>query len=281
MRTLFVHSGGIGDFILACPAVAALAAEGEVTLAGLRSRLELAVAAGLAAAAHDLDLIDFGSVFSAPSERLNNFLRDFDRAVVWMEDTDTQIQRAFQEAGVGETQCFPGLPRADCVSPAWHYYLQCLGLPIATPPHLDIEAAEGGGETILHPGSGGKKKCWGHGRFTWLAAALAEDGHRVRWCVGPAEEEMSLAPNMERLPPMSLADLGGHLAGARLYIGNDSGITHLAAAVGCPTIAIFGCTDPRVWGPSGAQVRILGGINAWPCGKDVLAAATGLLRENP
>jgi ADP-heptose:LPS heptosyltransferase len=52
----------------------------------------------------------------------------------------------------------------------------------------------------------------------------------------------------------SLLELAEWMAGARLYIGNDSGITHLAAAVGTPVIAIFGPSDPRIWAPPRAKV---------------------------
>ena len=55
-----------------------------------------------------------------------------------------------------------------------------------------------------------------------------------------------------------LYELACWLAGAGLYIGNDSGITHLAAAVGTPVLAFFGPTDPEVWAPRGPHVRMCG-----------------------
>jgi len=57
---------------------------------------------------------------------------------------------------------------------------------------------------------------------------------------------------------LPLRTVAGLLARCRVYIGNDSGMSHLAAAVGAPTVAIFGPTDPRVWGPRGPHVRIVG-----------------------
>ena len=54
-----------------------------------------------------------------------------------------------------------------------------------------------------------------------------------------------------------LYQLACWLARARIYIGNDSGITHLAAAAGAPVVALFGPTDPRVWAPRGERVRIV------------------------
>jgi ADP-heptose:LPS heptosyltransferase len=80
--------------------------------------------------------------------------------------------------------------------------------------------------------------------------------------------------------------VAGILEGALLYLGHDSGITHLAAAVGAPTVAVFGPTDPRVWRPRGPRVRVLGGTavtpgqvapTAWPEADAVIAAAVDLL----
>jgi ADP-heptose:LPS heptosyltransferase len=69
-----------------------------------------------------------------------------------------------------------------------------------------------------------------------------------------------------------LTAVAHRLAAANLYIGNDSGITHLAAATGCNVVAIFGTTDPRVWAPFGERVRVLGGPGLWPTLEEVIAA---------
>ena len=73
----------------------------------------------------------------------------------------------------------------------------------------------------------------------------------VHWCRGPEDPPLDRAVTMG-----SLWDLACWLARASLYIGNDSGITHLAAAVGTPTLALFGPTDPAVWAPRGPNVRV-------------------------
>jgi heptosyltransferase-3 len=75
----------------------------------------------------------------------------------------------------------------------------------------------------------------------------------VRWCAGP-EEELDGAVRFT-----DLYELARWLATARVYIGNDSGITHLAAAAGAPVVAIFGPTDPAVWAPRGDGVRVVSG----------------------
>jgi len=109
-------------------------------------------------------------------------------------------------------------------------------IPLSGPPHDSV---------ILHPFSGGAKKNWPLACFRELAAQL----NNVAWTCGP-EEQLEGAKRFS-----DLAELARWIAGARLYIGNDSGITHLAAAVGTPTLAIFGPTDPAIWRPAGAHVR--------------------------
>ncbi|MBV8897597.1 MAG: hypothetical protein JO051_13885, partial [Acidobacteriaceae bacterium] len=71
------------------------------------------------------------------------------------------------------------------------------------------------------------------------------------WLAGP-EEELSEAHRFD-----NLADLASFIVGARLYIGNDSGITHLAAAVGVKTLAIFGPASPPIWFPRGDNVHLI------------------------
>ena len=73
----------------------------------------------------------------------------------------------------------------------------------------------------------------------------------VAWSAGP-EEYLPEAQRFARLD-----ELAAWLASASLYIGNDSGITHLAAAVGTPVIALFGASDPRVWAPRGANTSVI------------------------
>jgi len=73
----------------------------------------------------------------------------------------------------------------------------------------------------------------------------------VCWCAGPDDPPLEGAVRID-----DLYQLACWLAEAALYVGNDSGITHLAAAVETPVLALFGPTDPRIWGPRGAHVRI-------------------------
>ena len=115
----------------------------------------------------------------------------------------------------------------------------------------------------LHPGSGGRRKCWPLPRFLALADQLQRRGCRILVLHGEAEADIAavlqerLPPNCHLLQPPRLLDLAGLMERADLFIGNDAGPGHVAAAVGTPTISIFGPTDPRIWAPRSPSARIL------------------------
>jgi hypothetical protein len=237
-----------------------------VTLLGRRERLSLALAAGLAVAADDLSTADFESAFATPSVRLREYLADFDRIVVWMRDEDSLLQSALASSCRAEVQTHSGLPPEDWGQHASRWYCAALGLDWPDPPRLAISPSAEAYDVIIHPGSGGRIKNWPLANFVEVAEALHAQGRRVVWSLGPAEEGWDLPG--KGLPTESLVDRAARLASAKLYIGNDSGITHLAAAVGCPTIAIFGPTNPAVWAPLGDNVSVL----TTPTPEEVLAA---------
>lgn len=277
MRTLAIHVGGLGDFILALPALEHLAKDGPLELAGNRERLELAVASGIARAAHHTDDMDFSSVFSEPSDRLRIFLRRFDRAIVWMRD-DGVIASAFRNAGVGLVQCFPGLPPETWKRHAADYYASCVGLDASPRPRLALGNFSCANDAVLHPGSGSVAKNWPFERFLALASSLRELGLRVRWCLGPAEEGFRVPAQDDILRELPLISLAHAIAQARICVGNDSGIAHLAAALGRPTVAIFGPTDPEQWAPRGPRVQIRRG-DPWPALEAVWEAVQTFLKD--
>lgn len=277
-RLLFAHFGGIGDFVLALPALKQLAFEGPVDLLGNKKRLEVAVAAGFSEMAYSADVVGFGGLYGTRSFVLERFMRAYDKAVIWLED-DGKISAGLNACGVREVACFPGVPPANWRRHASDYYLDCLGLVRSEGPALLLPGFRRpylGADCILHPGSGSRKKNWSYGNFLKISAALREHGQSVRWCVGPAETAIELPEHEPVLQCESLIDLAHQLGSARLFIGNDSGITHLAAAVGCPTLALFGPTDPAMWRPLGPCVQVVYG-QPWPDLRAVVSAALRLL----
>jgi heptosyltransferase-2 len=149
-----------------------------------------------------------------------------------------------------------------------------VGMPLVRPTSADIYRgkeilAENGimpttKPVVIHPGSGGAHKCWHLDNFLSVSRALAKKGVEVVFLFGPAEAERFSEPAIAQiraagklLTNLSLAEVLGVLGCSRGYIGNDSGITHLAAAVGIRTVVVFGPTAPAIYGPLGPAVTIL------------------------
>ena len=120
----------------------------------------------------------------------------------------------------------------------------------------------------IHPGSGSTRKCWPARNFAAVIEQLMQRNIRVLLLAGPADDErvhdmlgnlsLQLATGMlkvlENAPLLEVAD---HLQRCRGYLGNDSGITHLAAMLGVPTLALFGPSDPVTWRPVGPCVLVI------------------------
>lgn len=176
--------------------------------------------------------------------------------------------------------------------------LESLGLaPAGDPPDLAFSAQEHeeadrriaplpAGFLAIHPGSGSPAKNWPAERFLEMARRWT-GGQPFLLALGPAEIESGFPA-----PPAALVAcgwplrvLGAAFARAGLYVGNDSGASHLAAAAGAPTLALFGPTDPALWRPVGRRVRVLraphGRLDAIPV-RDALGAGkavAGCLRS--
>ncbi|MCW8132097.1 MAG: hypothetical protein KIS92_17255 [Planctomycetota bacterium] len=124
---------------------------------------------------------------------------------------------------------------------------------------LGLAEAPAGGFFSLHPGSGGKTKCWPAERYARLAAEVcAASGETPLVFFGPADEAVRKA--FEAAWPAGagwlcaqdfpLREVAALLSISKRFVGNDAGVTHLAARC-CPTYALFGPTDPCLWRPQG------------------------------
>ncbi len=117
---------------------------------------------------------------------------------------------------------------------------------------------------IIAPGSGSIEKNWHIDNYKQLASRLKDRKADVLFVLGPTELERmetleidtlkKIAPTISSLNIIELSEL---ISTADVFIGNDSGVSHLAAAMGTPTIAIFGKTDPARYCPLGGCVRIV------------------------
>jgi len=193
-------------------------------------------------AASGLDMLEFNA-----KQQLMQQLRGFDSIVSWYGANRPEFRACVKDLPF---EFFTAIPPGDCTMHAADFFAAQVGAP-ADPAIPRIECPRGdGGFAVIHPFSGSPKKCWPLDRYQALARLL-ESHMPVRWCAGPEE---TLA-NAVRIT--DLYELACWLATARVYVGNDSGITHLAAAVGTPVVALFGPTDPRIWAPRGRQVRVI------------------------
>lgn len=172
-------------------------------------------------------------------------LHGFSRIVSWYGAQREDFRR--QVSGL-PFEFHRALPPEGCAAHAVDYYLAQVGARPGAIPRLPCRAPSAG-YAVIHPFSGSARKNWPLERFRAVAQILSRR-MPVYWCAGP-EEEM---PEAVRFP--DLHGLSRWLAAAGVYLGNDSGVSHLAAACGVPVVALFGPTDPRVWAPRGC-VRVL------------------------
>ncbi|MDE3164556.1 MAG: hypothetical protein KGN36_02035 [Acidobacteriota bacterium] len=240
MRRLLIRPGAIGDVIVSLPALESLRSDYlEVWTAARTVPLIRFASRVRALSSTGLDLVGV----AAPPERLLEELRTFDSIVSWYGSNRGE----FRDAVRGLPFTFhSALPPPDSSVHATDFYLQQVGAPPGAVPRIPL-AVPRQDYAVIHPFSGSLRKNWPLDRFRALAARLRMP---VRWCAGDDDPPL---PDAVRLPDLDA--LARFLAAARLYIGNDSGVTHLAAAVGTPTLAIFTTTDPRIWAPRGEHVR--------------------------
>lgn len=127
----------------------------------------------------------------------------------------------------------------------------------------EIGLVAGNKLVVIQPGSGGKSKCWHIDNFLAVAKELASEGIDVIFLLGPAELDRfsdatikNISSVARCLTNLSLAQVLEILSCANGFIGNDSGITHLAAALGVRTLAVFGPTNSVVYRPIGSAVTV-------------------------
>jgi heptosyltransferase-3 len=288
VRVLFLHPGALGDIILSLPAIALLRERlrpSEITVAGNLDYLR-AVAEGYADNVRSLSSLPMPRLFGAgplPAPDLSQW-RTFDRIVSWMGAGDASFRANLGAAhgnviiagwkpGTGESrhvsQIFadslaPWIGAASVVRPA-----RLRPAPDArkgAPQWVQAEGGKGGEPIVaLHPGAGSESKRWPLDRFAaatdWLASNSAM---RVLIVEGPAEEGLG-----ERLRdrfrservllarPLELPALTAMLSRCSAFLGNDSGIAHLAAGLGLPCVVLFGPTAPGHWAPLGPTIQVL------------------------
>jgi heptosyltransferase-3 len=254
LRRLLIRPGAIGDCIVSLPALEFLKADyTEVWVA-----------------AQNVPLIRFADrVRSIESTGLNlvgfqdmpvlKQLEEFDSIVSWYGTNRPEFREQVKHLPFAFQRALPSDSRVHAVD----FYMRQVGGPDGSIPHIECPRRDDQ-FLAIHPFSGNPDKNWPLEKYEDLAERFALP---VEFSAGP-EEPLEHAYRTE-----NLYEVACWLASARMYLGNDSGITHLAAAVHTPTLAIFRATDPGVWGPRGEIVSILRGD---PHVEDVIAMLDSL-----
>ena len=275
-RVFVHHDGALGDVLLSLPCLQRIrVSSGFLHLACRTDIGELLQHAGLADEISRVDSLLYSQLYAdLPGGWSCGTLSSFDRAYLF-------IARATRFAD-NLKQCIPDvrvirtIPPADAPERATLFRLrQCgddefadsvpLSLPEADRVWAErLLAGQGFKEgrdrlLIVHPGSGGVKKCWPLKNYLDLIRSLS--GYPQIWCVvlsGPAEPRETISdlqelasndPHVVHLHQEPLSRVAALLNIADYYLGNDSGISHLAGAMHCQGTVLFGPTDPQVWRP--------------------------------
>jgi ADP-heptose:LPS heptosyltransferase len=299
-KILIIHSGGIGDLLLALPAMRIFRRAypaSPLELMGRPERLALVSFDLASTSVHSADQGEMAYFYAGESPlpvRLSVFFSSFQAALVFGRGGGRVLAENLRRAGIERVILLPSFPPEGLRVHVSHYLVEGLvkagidGEKILAPLLLpEKEIASAGdfwarhgliqGEKILalHPGSGSPAKNWAPKYFAEVARR-ASGRSRVLLISGPADDgARELKQSIKKGEPvvadqLPLIRLASVLSFCTAYVGNDSGITHLASALGIPTIALFGPTDPAVWGPRGPQVKVIYGKDfCSPCSPGV------------
>jgi len=279
-----IRGGAIGDFILTLPVLAALRAkfpETQLEVLGYPHIARLALAGGLADDVRHIEGRALAGFFARGGDldlELCAYFAGFHIIVSYLYDPDEIFATNVRRTSTAQFITGPHRPDETRRVHATESLLQPLErlaifsadpvprLPIAVPisslPRL-----------ALHPGSGSEKKNWPEAKWAALLARLFEKTTTHLLLVG-GEAEGGRLERLARSAPshrveiargLPLPQLAECLRGCRGFIGHDSGITHLAAALGVPAVVLWGPTIEPVWHPCGEHVALLkapGGLTA-------------------
>lgn len=235
MKRLIIRPGGIGDTIVAFPAMEHLRA--DYTEVWVRSEVVPLIKFAdrtCSIAASGIDMLGLSLV--PPRLDVHSKLATFDEIWSWYGTRRDEFRAEMQ---AHPFHFLEGLPKDEKLH-AGDFFASQVGAPAPAIPAIALDPIRHG-RAVVHPFSGSPSKDWSYANFRAVAKALDAE-----WAADTGGFKFD---NLHRL--------AAWLAGAGVYIGNDTGITHLAAAVGTPVVALFGPTKPAVWAPRGANVRVI------------------------
>jgi len=287
---LIIHQGAIGDFIVSLPAIGSFRQrypDAAIEIWGYPAILQLVEGRFYADRIASIDRKEIAPFYSdnatLDAELVARF-KQFDLIIIFGGQQQKPLLQNLRKIRVKEVHSITALPPEAGIDHIIDYQLSQLlplgyelpdKIPRLFPNESDVTQAsdlfskrQPGSKSrtvAMHIGGGSKKKVWSPGCFAQLSEKLIEeDSAEIIVPLGPADEEVAQeyfnlidSDAVNHITGLPLNQLAALLKKCSLYLGNDSGITHLAAAVGTPVVALFGPTDPRVWGPRGDTVSIV------------------------
>lgn len=265
---LFVRRGGLGDTLLIAPVLAAwrsrvAARHGNgvaLHVAGVREFVDVLARYGACDAAFSSEGLD-SFALTTGGERCARAKARFARYCAVVADDPALLQ-----CGVADVATYDPRPRDEMTLLSAQVAAQ-LGLELAAGPFVlgagRREECGRRGAMVIAPGSGAVQKCWPRHRWIDLASWLVAAGERIDVVVGPTESERDDPRRWPWTVPVrfvvdrSCGEVAAELERAAAFVGNDSGVTHLASMLGVPTVAVFGGGMPRVYAPIGPRTEIV------------------------
>lgn len=276
-RLCVLFPGALGDFICCLPAMQALTRKGKVDVF---ARSEFAGIVTDYITVRSLDRREITKLFSvdgAVEEQVRTFFGAYAAIYSWMGSGDAEFPNQLQAASGGRAQIFP-FRSTDARVHQSEYYFRCIhggDSPVPNPrvwlrsevmawreDFWTRHALSHRPVLVIAPGSGAREKNWDEDHFIAIAEWWRDRiSGAVVVLIGPVEEERGISARLRNVGVLAcglnLAQAAALLVAGDVYVGNDSGITHLAAASGIRTVALFGPSDPRQWAPRGAKVTVL------------------------
>lgn len=271
MNILVARGGALGDFILTLPVLAALRTHfpgGRLEMLGNPAYGALAVEARLADEVHALESRRFTPLFTtdglAPDD-LKQWLASFDYVVSYLYDPEGIFSSNIRRDCPGQFIAGPHRPDEGLAVHATTQLLaplKLIGITGADPqPRLRVGKPEKVRRVALHPGSGSPRKNWPEDKWAGFIGSLKVE---ILLIGGEAEGDRCarLAAN---LPPaqvqiaqsLSLVELARRMQRCSAFVGHDSGITHLAAALDLPGVVLWGESSLATWRPQSERLKIL------------------------
>jgi heptosyltransferase-2 len=302
-RILVIRGGAIGDFILTLPAIAALRQNfprAHLEVLGYPHIAQLALAGGWVDAVRPIEARPLAGFFARNgtlSESWCAYFSEFDLILSYLYDPDRIFEENVRRCSPAQFIAGPHRPDESAGIHATRVFLrplERLAIFDADPvPRLRLPEvnADPDAPVALHPGSGSERKNWPEARWADLLQYLVRSTRRRFLLVGGEAEGERLQHLAAAAPParrelcqsLPLADLARRLKACAAFVGHDSGITHLAAAVGLPVVVLWPDTPEEVWRPQGDHVRLVRsprGIRSLPV-EDVVRAVDEMLESLP